>query len=512
MMPQSFTVYDILARNASIRGERTALVTENGRRCDFRAMLERVDRLAAGLAEAGLSRGDRLVVLAQNSSVYFELYFAAARLGIVLYPLNWRWTAEEVAGSLGRAKARGIMIERQYHDVLPADLGEDCRLRWEFDPGAQGPAEGWGSVEDLYRPGAPVPAGRVRASDPFAIISTAAVDVIPRGAVLTHSNVLFSNLQSIEAMGLDENDGNALFLPLFHVAALSGSLAVMHAGGQNVIMTGFDAERAVRLIDEHGLTFMGDFPPILMTVLDKAKELGTALPSLKHVNGLDAPDTIARLHEETGADFWTGFGQTETSGFVTLQRARAKPGAAGKAGAVCQLKLVDDYDNEVPMGTPGEILVRGPVVFDGYFDQPEVNEHTFRNGWHHTGDVGRFDENGTLYYVKRKPEKELIKPGGENVYPAEVERVVMEMDGVRAVCVFGVGDSRWGEAVAAVVEADEGVHVGDEVREFVAGRIARFKRPAHVGFMETLPRDDAGGVDRDAVKSLWAPRFQGKDR
>ena len=505
MSLQSFTVYDMLARNAQAYGERTALVTEGGEQLDYRSLLERVDRLAGGLASAGLQAGDRLVVLAQNSTAYFELYFAAARQGVALYPLNWRWSAEEVAGSLSRAAARGILIDAQYHEILPESLSSDYVLRAQFDGE---PVSGWSTVESLYQ-GAPTDRPVVEGADPFAIISTAAVDVVPRGAVLTHTNVLTSSLMTIGEMGLGVDDGNLLFLPLFHVAALSGALAVMHAGGKNVVMTGFDPVAAVTLIDEHGLTFIGDFPPILSTILDQAKAAGSTLPSLRHVNGLDAPDTIQRLHAETNADFWTGFGQTETSGFVTIQRARDALGSAGKAGPVCQVKLVDDYDNDVPVGTPGEIVVRGPVVFQGYFAQPEVNEYTFRNGWHHTGDVGRFDEHGTLYYVKRKPEKELIKPGGENVYPAEVERVIMELDGVRAVCVFGVPDSRWGEAVAAVVEADEGAHVPEAVSEYVGGRIARFKRPHHVAFVDQLPRDDTGDVDRDAVKGDWAARFSG---
>lgn len=508
MSPHGFTVYDMLARNAQAFGERIALISENGEKFNYREMLARVDTMAGGLVAAGIDCGDRLVVMAQNSAAYFELYFAAARQGIVLYPLNWRWSADEVAGSLARADARGIIVDAQYHAVLPPDLDPKLALRAQFDVTDDALPAGWSAVASLYTGGNPGPRPKLSGGDPFAIISTAAVDVIPRGAVLTHANVLTSNLQSIGAMRLDSNDGNLLFLPLFHVAALSGCLAVMHAGGRNVVMTGFDAAAAVQLIDEHALTFIGDFPPILSTILDQAKETGSRLESLKHVNGLDAPATIARLHDETGADFWTGFGQTETSGFVTIQRARDQMGAAGKAAAMCQIVLVDDHDNEVPAGTPGEILVRGPVVFGGYFGQPEVTEHTFRGGWHHTGDVGRFDDHGTLYYVKRKPEKELIKPGGENVYPAEVERVIMELDGVRGVCVFGVSDARWGEAVAAVVETDEGVCTPEEVTDHVGSRIARFKRPQHVGFVVKLPRDDAGDVDRDAVKEVWAEGFE----
>jgi len=144
-------------------------------------------------------------------------------------------------------------------------------------------------------------------------------------------------------------------------------------------------------------------------------------------------------------------------------------------------------------------------VFQGYFGQPDVTAYTLRNGWHHTGDVGRFDDEGWLYYVRRKPEKELIKPGGENVYPAEVESVIVQMDGVSAACVFGVADAKWGEAVKAVVEVrPPGRYTAQQIGDFVGSRIARFKRPSRVEFTEALPRTADGGVDRDAVKARWS--------
>lgn len=498
MSVQGLGLFDVLVRNAECFGERPAVVTETGEVRNYRSLMARADQLAAGLNQAGLAKGDRIVVIAQNSAAFYELYFACAREGIVPYPLNWRSSADEVSRSLERAEPDGIIVDAQYRALLPADLPA-LKLKAQFD-GA--PSGGWTSVESLYQsPRADRP--DVGADDAFAIISTAAVDVIPRGAVLTHGNVIASNLQTMAAMGLNEEDGNLLALPLFHVAALGSALTVMHAGGQIVIMAAFDAAQAVKLIDAHQLTFISDFPPVLANVLDEAANQSSNLPSLRIVNGLDAPDTIERLHRETNADFYTGFGQTETTGWVTIQRARDLMGAAGKPGPLCRVKLVDDYENEVPAGTPGEILVQGPVVFQGYFGQPDVTEHTFRGGWHHTGDVGRFDEHGTLFYVKRKPEKELIKPGGENVYPAEVETAIMAMDGVRAVCVFGVPDTKWGEAVKAVVETDADLTV-EAVRDFVGSRIARFKRPQHVEFTNALPRDDTGVVDRDAVKGEWA--------
>jgi long-chain acyl-CoA synthetase len=338
----------------------------------------------------------------------------------------------------------------------------------------------------------------------FAVISTAAVDVVPRGAALTHANVLTANLTAAACFGYTPADRYLLALPLFHVTALGTALAHLHAGAASVVVSRFDAEEAVRLIDRHGVTHLSDFPPVLSTLLDAADKLGSRLPSLRDVAGLDAPPTIQRLHERTGARFWTGFGQSETTGFVTLQRVLDRPGAAGRPVPAAVVGLVDDYDREVPVGTPGEIVVRGPLVFHGYYGQPDVTAYTFRNGWHHTGDVGRFDADGYLYYVRRKPEKELIKPGGENVYPAEVETVIMQMEGVTGVCVYGVPDPRWGEAVKAVVEvAAARRYTAPQVSDFVGARIARFKRPQVVVFTDKLPRGADGAVDREAVKQTF---------
>jgi long-chain acyl-CoA synthetase len=502
--PQTLTLFDVLARNAETQRDDLALVTETGEQRTFGELRARVDALGSALVARGLAAGDRVAVVAQNFAAYFELYFACARQGLVAYPFNWRWSPEEVARLLERARPRALVADASSLEKVPAAVHDDrgLVLRALFDGT---PQRGWSAFSDLYSAAAaPVaPVADIDGDAPFAVIATAAVDVVPRGAVLTHRNVLASSAMQIGAMRLGPADRNLIALPLFHIAALGNALGIFQAGGANVVMARFDAEAAVALIDRWRISYLSDFPPVLTNVLDEAKKRGTRLPSLRIVSGLDAPATMERLQQETGADFWTGFGQTETSGFVTIQRYRDLPGGAGKPGSLCRVRLVDDYDREVPAGTPGEILVRGPIVFAGYDGQPEVTAHTFRGGWHHTGDVGRFGDDGTLYYVKRKPEKELIKPGGENVYPAEVETVIMTLDGVSAVCVFGVADPKWGEGIKAVIETPRRDLTADIVRDHVGARIARYKRPGYVEFTAALPRRDDGGVDRDAVKERW---------
>jgi len=498
MGAHAFTVYDMIARGASLFGDAPAVI-QGERQLSFRQLGRRVQALAAGLGGLGLGPGDRVCILAQNDTAYLELYGACARQGLLAYPINWRLTAPEVARVVERAAPRLLVADAA---TLAVATGAPPVAHRYLLGGAE--AEGYGALESLYRDGAAPPAVDVSPDDPFAAISTAAVDVVPRGAVLTHGNIIAANLTALACLGYTPADRYLAALPLFHVAALGAALAHLHGGGAVVIMPRFDAEEAARLIDRHAVTHVSDFPPLLASLLDAAQALGTRLPSLRYVSGLDAPQTIARLGAETGAQFWTGFGQSETSGFVTLQRVADRPGAAGRPVPSCQVRVVDDYDREVAPGTAGEIVVRGPLVFQGYFGQPDVTAFTLRNGWHHTGDVGRFDADGYLYYVKRKPEKELIKPGGENVYPAEVETVIMQMDGVTGVCVYGIPDARWGEAIKAVVEvAPAGRPTPEAVSDFVAGRIARFKRPHVVTFTEALPRGADGAVDRDAVKARW---------
>ncbi len=499
---QHFTVYDLILRNALVSADRPAII-QGDATLSFGQYRQRVDALAAGLAGHGLAKGERICILAQNDAAYLELYGACARQGLIAYPINWRLTAEEIARVVQRAAPRLFVVDAASLPQVADWPVRHKEIPYWYQLGGT-PAEGFTPLDRLYLGSADVPVAEVTPDDPFAVISTAAVDVIPRGAVLTHGNVVMANLNAMHMLAISPGDAYLVALPLYHISALGSALVHMHAGAVNVVMPRFDAAEAVRLIDRHKITHLSDFPPVLAQVLEAAEQAGSRLPSLKIVSGLDAPATIEKLHRNTQAQFWTGFGQSETTGFVTIQRVAEHPGTAGRPSPVAAVRVVDEYDRDVALGTPGEILVRGPLVFQGYYAQPDVTEYTLRGGWHHTGDVGKFDAQGYLTYVKRKAEKELIKPGGENVYPAEVETVIMQLGAVGAVCVFGVADAQWGEAIKAVVELRPGQRLtGQELGDHVGAKIARFKRPKFVEFVASLPRTPEGGVDREAVKARW---------
>jgi long-chain acyl-CoA synthetase len=291
---------------------------------------------------------------------------------------------------------------------------------------------------------------------------------------------------------------------MFHIAGLGMAFCCFHAGMLNVNMRKFDAVQAARLIAEHGVSVLFAFAPMMQTLLAHVTESGGKIDSLRAVLGIDTPEVIERYQALTGGSFYSLFGQTETSMVVTMSPYSERPGSAGRPLPLVEIQLMDDADQPVSAGQAGEIAVRGPMVFKGYWGLDEENAYTFRNGWHHTGDMGRFDEDGYLWYVARKAEKELIKPGGENVYPAEVEKVILAHPAVESVVVFGVPDPKWTEGIKAVCCLKTGETLeAKALIEFVGGRIARYKKPQYVQFVEELPLLKDGSADRAEVKKRY---------
>jgi acyl-CoA synthetase (AMP-forming)/AMP-acid ligase II len=494
---RDYTLADVLARNARLFRDRTALVHE-GQRVTHGEYLERVGRLAAGLAAAGIGSGDRIAVLAQNSPEFLDLYGAAAWLGAILVPINWRLGADEITYVIADAAPKVIVTEAEYQgSIATATVTLPVR---GFALGE--PAAPFAPFADLLASTRSVPAAEITADSAFLMIHTAAVGGRPRGALLSHAALLAASAQLLHSWNLGPADVNLGMLPLFHITGAGLFLGVQQAGGATVVLPRFDAEAAVRHIEQDRVTVFATFPPMLGALLDQAERTPHDLSSVRAVAGLDALDTINRFAAACpAATFWIGYGQSEVSGFVTLAPFRDRPGSAGWPALLSRVSVVDDLDQELPVGQTGEIVVRGPVVFKGYWNCEADNAFTFRNGWHHTGDLGRFDDTGALWYAGRSPAKELIKPGGENVYPAEVEKVLLEHPAIRQAVVIGVPDPQWGEAVKAVCVCAPGTHpTAAELIEFVGSRIARYKKPKHVTFVPELPRTATGAVDRQKVK------------
>jgi long-chain acyl-CoA synthetase len=316
---------------------------------------------------------------------------------------------------------------------------------------------------------------------------------------------MLANLQLIHYYRLGPTSCVADILPLFHIMGVNLALAVIQAGGRNAILEKFDPMDTLTLVQDLKVTHLGSFPPILTLLLD-AIDTGTYdLNSLELAAGLDAPDTVKRWESTTGTTFWTMYGQTETSGLITFSPYFERAGSAGTVSPLADIRIADDFDTFLPAGETGEILVRGPLVFQGYWNAPELNAHTFRNRWHHTGDLGMIDLDGFLFFKGRKPEKELIKPGGENVFPAEVEQAIMQHDAVKEVCVFGVPDPKFGEGIKAVCSLHpDKTLTADELIRFTGSLIAGYKKPRYVEFIPELPKTEAGTIDRGKIKQQFS--------
>jgi long-chain acyl-CoA synthetase len=503
MALHDYTFYDLINRNAVCFKNRPAwFEVDDGRTLGFADVKQHVDRLAAGLQKKGIQKGDRIGVLGKNSLEYFLLYGAAAALGAIILPINWRLSAEEVIFNLNDATPKLLFVDPEYQTMIgPAQERLPSVERYFNLKPPEGHFEGFDTLTSISNGFQPVEVGD---EDGLVIIHTAAVAGRPRGALLCHRNFISANVHLNLLMHLSPTDVHLNLLPLFHVGGLFMATMAFHAGALNINMSKFDAVQAVELIAARKVTVMFDFAPILGSILDQQARTASNIDSLRHVVGLEAPETIEKYQNLTGGTFYVMYGQTETSAIATLGRYNERPGSAGRTIPLADVKLVGENDQEVPSGEVGEIAVKGPMVFNGYWNLPEDSTHAFRGGWHHTGDMGRFDGDGFLFYAGRKPEKELIKPGGENVYPAEVEKAILEHPDVEMTVVFGVPDPKWKEGIKAVCKLKSGRTLdAKDLIKFVGERIASYKKPQYVEFLSEMPLLPDGTPNRMKIKEAY---------
>jgi acyl-CoA synthetase (AMP-forming)/AMP-acid ligase II len=498
-----FTFYDTINRNVMCFRDRPAwLEVSDGRKVTFDQFKDIVDRLAKGLQEMRLKKGDRIGILGKNSLEYFLLFGAAAALGAIVLPINCRLSADEVSFNLNDCTPKLVFADEEYQELIEGIMGKLSSVEEYFNLEPAG-----GNFKDfntLTKNEGDFAPPEVHIDDGLVIIYTAAVAGRPRGALLSHGNVLYADMNFAYFFNATYEDVHLNLLPLFHVGGLFMATTCFHVGALNINMSRFDVAKAVELIDEKKASFTMVFTPMLSSIASEAENTGRDINSLRAVTGIETPEAIEKYQGSTGGNFWCMYGQTETSCLASISRYNDKPGSVGRPLLSAKVRLVDDFDRPVPVGQVGEIAIKGPMIFKGYWNLPEETNYTFRDGWHHTGDQGRFDEDGFLWYAGRKAEKELIKPGGENVYPVEVEKVILQHPAVERTVVFGVPDPKWKEGIKAICQLKEGQIVEPkEIIDFVGEQIARYKKPQYVEFVIDLPLLKDGTPDRAKVKELY---------
>ncbi|WP_321494609.1 AMP-binding protein [uncultured Desulfobacter sp.] len=499
--PYQLTVFDFFHRNALMNGTGCALYY-NGESRSHSQVFDDACRLTNGMAKLNLAAGTRVAIAAKNHPAFFHLFAAASALNLCLVLMNRRLGEDELAHVLD--------------DTTPQVVIYDNDMEGKIEPliqGRSGITHSYnlaGNFSTLYAPDTQGAVERASDSDPnlaYIIIHTAAVQGKPRGALLSQGNLILANLQLMHAYELNKTKAYLNILPLFHIMGVNIGLGTLMAGGKNVIMDQFSPKACLDLIQEQNVSIFGSFPPILGRILEciRSQDTPPDLACLEIATGLESVETAKLWETTTGSKFWIMYGQTETSGLITFSPILDQPGSAGLVSPLARMIIADDLDNALPPGSIGEILVKGPLVFKGYWNADDLNAFTFRNGWHHTGDMGQMDEKGYLYFRGRKPEKELIKPGGENVFPAEVENALASHVAIEQACVFGVPDEEFGEAIKAVCTLSTGYNIEEkELIAYTGTLIAGFKKPKFIVFADQLPLTSSGDIDRFAVKEKYS--------
>lgn len=505
-------VDDLLKRSTKLYPKKEAVIFEK-QRISYQTFLERTYRCAQGLAGLGVKPGERVAVLAGNHSAYVELYFAVPHAGAVLTTVNYRLVSVEIAYILNDAQARVLFVEDRFFSSVEPVL-RDTQVEKIIVIGE--PKTGFLAYEDFIQKGSPAPLNLPRNEDDVCFqLYTSGTTGKPKGAMTTHKNWIFDCIGCALATGVNKEDRYLIPAPLYHAAAGATAIFGVMCSTTLVIMKDFIPDQVPVLIEEEKTTRALLVPAMLNFVLQSPEVKKRNFSSLKTVVYGASPISEALLQQSFEAfrcEFVQAFGQTESVAVLTCLLPEEHKGhllkSCGRELHFCEVKIVNENDEELPVGETGEIIARGPMVMKGYFNMPEETEKTLRGGWLHTGDMGMKDKEGYLYVMDRK--KDMIISGAENIYPAEVENALAKHPAVLESAVIGIPDEKWGEAVLAVVVKKPGLDVKEEeLIEFCRKNLARYKCPARIEYSVSLPRNPSGKVLKTALRE---PFWKGKDR
>ncbi|MFI4998625.1 MAG: long-chain fatty acid--CoA ligase [Reyranellales bacterium] len=486
--------YDWIAHHAGRRPTQLAIHDlQTARKFTYADVDRRTNQLAAALAALGIGKGDRVALLAPNCAEYFELQFACGRIGAIMLPLNWRLTVPELEYILGDSTPKLLIHDKAFAQ----QAGRLSKHLLELDhDGANSAYE-----RALAKAGAAPPPAALTHDDVAMVMYTSGTTGHPKGAIITHGMVFWNAVNlGIPAM-ISPKTVQLVILPLFHTGGLNCyANPVLHAGGTILIMRTFDPGLALDYISDRslGITHFFGVPAPYQFMMQHPKFQGADLSRLVIAGVGGAPCALSILEGWTarGVPLVQGWGMTETSPAGTMLDAAdavRKVGSAGKAVMHTAIRIVDDHDKDVAPGGIGELLIKGPNITPGYWNKPEATAQAFTDGWLHTGDAARMDDEGFVYIVDRW--KDMYISGGENVYPAEVENVLFQLPQVADAAIIGVPNERWGEVGMAIIvrKPDQVLEEGDVIRHCL-GRLAKFKVPQSVAFVDVLPRNATGKV------------------
>lgn len=503
-------VGDLLARRAFLNPHREACVDgTRGERLTFAELSGRSARVGNALLAAGVRPGDRVGLLLMNGPEFVESFFAVARIGAVVVPLNWRLVADELTFILADSGTRTLLYGEEFADTV-AEIqgrGEETTVeRWiEVGEGAPRPFAipyvPWRDAAESRLP----PLGAAD-EDLLYIMYTSGTTGLPKGVVHTHDSALWGVLTIAATADLRPGDRYLMALPLFHVGALTPATLCVYLGVTSVILRNFDPVRAWQLIEEEQLT-TGLLVPAMLNFMSQVPDLDRFdRSSLRWCmsGAAPVPVELIRRYDDLGIEILQVYGLTETCGpacLIDSENALARIGSTGRAFLHTDVRIVDGDGRDCPPGTAGEVLVRGRHLMREYWNRPDATSESLVDGWLHTGDVAEMDADGFVYIRDRI--KDMIISGGENIYPAEIESVLQAHPRVLEAAVIGISSDRWGESPLALVRRKDEDLDEATLLHHCAEHLARYKLPRVVRFVDEIPRNPSGKI----LKRVLRERF-----
>lgn len=492
----SYWLDDVLAEHAVAKARAVATVCGEAR-VTWEQMHRRCGSLAGEFERAGVGFGDRVLWFGQNCHRLLEALFAASRIGAVLCAVNWRLSAEELAFVVDDCAPRLIIWQEQEigataNAVRAAGAGRGAL--WIQHDGTGADCYEARIAQQFHDSGT-----AVRDDDraPVLMMYTAAFDGRPNGALLSHEALL---AQSMTLRLLERLDATTVYLnsgPMFHIGSLRRTIAVAHAGGRNILCRRVDALELCALIDRERCTHAFLQPPTMAQMVQANADRRFDLSSLHSSGGPSGwSEMVSVIDDDTRVR--SGYGQTELAGVVTYHWPDV-PSIGARPGPLARVEVHDPSGSPVRPGEVGEIVVRGPMVMNGYHDREELNGYRARGGWHHTSDLGRLETDGSISFVA--PLQRIIKSAAENIYPAEVEAALLRHPQVADVAVLGIPDDVWGQRVKALVVARDAID-DEELVAFCRTQVAGYKCPRMFEFVTALPRT-ANGLDRECIDERY---------
>jgi long-chain acyl-CoA synthetase len=518
---QRVAVGDIFRRRAAVSGGKTALVEfrEEGEiRLTYAELNARLNQFVRAVREKGVQKGDRIALLCMNSVEFITAVYGCAKGGFMAVPINPGLSAKQVAYILEHAEASAIIADDQLVPLAEEALSGLPGVGRKFALSVTGAGfpEAYTDFNELIRghPDQEIEDAAISDRDTFEVLYTSGTTADPKGVMVSHLSVFLMSLTNVIEMDLSRGFHLLNLLPFFHCAQQTFTTSCLHVGGEVVVMRAFDPESMLRLIEKQRIQVLFCLPAMYRALLDHPRIRETDLSSVeKCVYAMTPMDqrTLSEGIEVFGADFLLGTGQTEcfpsTNTFRPEWQLEKSGNYWGESALTLDTAIMDDNGNLLGENEVGEIVWRGPAVMNGYLKNPGATEKTRAHAWHHSGDLGFFDEDGLLAFVDRK--KDMIKTGGENVPSIKVERAILSDPRVAAVCVVGLPHERWIEAVTAFVEAAPGQEISeDEIMALCKKDLGGFEVPKKIVFVDELPKTSTGKLKKHIIRNEYSDLYK----